>query len=321
MNVTPFHDDSVRQRLLSWYRSAHRKLPWRETHDPYRILVSEVMLQQTQVERVIPKYHEFLLLFPDIAALADAPPSEVIRTWAGLGYNRRALGLHRTARAVMELYDGTLPESVDELKKLPGIGAYTAGAIACFAYMQDVGFVDTNIRRVLHRVIAGPEVPEPQMTPRMLEQAAQEVVPAGDGYMWNQALMELGATICRARTVRCDICPLASVCRARPTIAQALAEQPRRKTAPEPRFETTNRYVRGRILDILRNADGHGVTVAEIEQLMPDGADRPDAARIASMLSAMRIEGLVASGATLAEDAEAYDQVVTASQVRFRLPD
>ncbi|MCO5176488.1 MAG: A/G-specific adenine glycosylase [Thermomicrobiales bacterium] len=311
----------MRQRLLTWYRSAHRKLPWRDTHDPYRILVSEVMLQQTQVDRVVPKYHEFLALFPDIAALADAPPSEVIRAWAGLGYNRRALGLHRTARAVMDEYGGTLPACVDELKKLPGIGPYTAGAIACFAYRQDVGFIDTNIRRVLHRVIAGPDVPDPQMTARELEAIAQHVVPAGDGYEWNQALMELGATICRARAVRCDICPLAADCQARPTIAGILTEQPRRRTASEPRFETTNRYVRGRILDILRNTDGRGASIAEIERLMPDGAHRPHATRIASMLDAMVSEGLVMSGSAVAEDAEPYDQERVSESSRYRLPD
>ncbi len=131
--------DISQKRLLAWYADNYRRLPWRETRDPYSILVSEVMLQQTQAERVVPKYHEFLARFPTLEALADAPASEVIRAWAGLGYNRRALNLQRACRAVVERFGGVMPSDPTDLASLPGIGPYTAGAVACFAFEQDVG--------------------------------------------------------------------------------------------------------------------------------------------------------------------------------------
>src|SRR5690606_28445495 len=246
--------------LIEWYRENARDLPWRRTRDPYRIMISEIMLQQTQVDRVIPKYHAFLELFPTLEALADAPVSEVIRAWAGLGYNRRALNLQRAARAVVAEHGGEMPRTVAELRALPGIGPYTAGAIACFAFEQDVGFADTNIRRVLHRVLYGPELPQHAATPREIEQIAEISVPEGEGYIWNQALMELGALICRARSTDCESCPLARWCLARPVIQELLAAeqstrvQRRRQGLPaasEP-FETTSRYFRGRIVDHLR---------------------------------------------------------------------
>ncbi len=321
MMSTTLREPAARQRLLAWYRRNHRTLPWRATHDPYRIMISEVMLQQTQVERVIPKYHDFLRRFPSLALLADAPSSEVIRAWSGLGYNRRALNLQRAARAVVDDHGGRMPSDVVALRRLPGIGAYTAGAIACFAYRQDVGFVDTNIRRVLHRVLAGPEVPEPRMTAAEIERAAQELVPPGEGYEWNQALMELGATLCRARSVACDACPLADVCQARPTIQHALAELPRRSGSGEPRFETTNRFVRGRIIDILRGAPAGGATAAEIVALMPNGADDQDPERVIALLDVLVSEGMVARDLRVAEDVPAYDGAGGGATHRYRLPD
>lgn len=321
MTLTILGEPAVRQRLVDWYRRHHRTLPWRETHDPYRIMVSEVMLQQTQVDRVVPKYHAFLERFPDLQALADASPSEVIRAWAGLGYNRRALNLQRAARAVVDDHGGRMPADVDALRKLPGIGPYTAGAIACFAYRQDVGFVDTNIRRVLHRVVAGPEVPEPLMTAGEIERLAREIVPPGDGYEWNQALMEIGATLCRARTVDCAACPLAAVCRARPTIEHALASAPRRSARAEPRFETTNRYVRGRIIDILRDAPPSGISATQIIDRMPDGVHAPDDARVMALLDVLTVEGMVVRARRVAGPSSAYDGPDLDDGDRFRLPD
>lgn len=321
MNSTILDDPAVRQRLLAWYRKNHRKLPWRETHDPYRIMISEVMLQQTQVDRVAPKYREFLTRFPDLRALADAPSSEVIRAWSGLGYNRRALNLQRAARAVVDDHGGRMPSDVGALRQLPGIGAYTAGAIACFAYRQDVGFVDTNIRRVLHRVVAGPELPEPAMRPAEIERLAQEIVPPGGGYEWNQALMELGATICRARSAACEICPLADVCRARPTIERVLAEQPRRRGSAEPRFETTNRYVRGRIIDILREAPPEGLAASEVVARMPNGGSEPDPERVVALLEVLVAEGMVARERQIAEDPLPYAGNRSSIGERYRLPD
>src|SRR5581483_4865161 len=148
---------AIQAALLEWFAAAGRDLPWRHTRDPYRIMVSEIMLQQTQVDRVIPKYHAFLAAFPTLEALAAAPTAEVIRAWSGLGYNRRAVNMQRTARAVLEEHGGQFPRDLPALLRLPGIGPYTAGAIACFAFEQDVGFMDTNIRRVVQRLFVGPE--------------------------------------------------------------------------------------------------------------------------------------------------------------------
>ena len=160
ISIDPDKIAELRADLIAWYRDNARDLPWRRTRDPYRILVSEVMLQQTQVDRVIPKYFAFLDFFPTFEALAAAPTADVIRAWSGLGYNRRAVNLQRTAQAVVDEYGGKMPSDQVQLRDLPGIGPYTAGAIACFAFEQDVGFFDTNIRRVMHRVLDRPGAAE-----------------------------------------------------------------------------------------------------------------------------------------------------------------
>lgn len=316
-------DNQARERLLSWYAAGHRALPWRETRDPYRVLVSEIMLQQTQAERVVPKYHAFLARFPTLQALADAPASEVIRAWAGLGYNRRALNLQRACRAVVAEHGGVMPQSVEELERLPGIGPYTAGAIACFAYGADVGFVDTNIRRVLHRVVAGPELPEPRLSERAIRELAGASVPAGRGYAWNQALMELGATLCRARATACARCPLASCCAARPTIQGLLATQPRRTGPAAPRFEQTSRYQRGRIIAALRDAPA-GLTLAELGAHARAHFTPADAAWIVGLARGLVDDGLIVPrGATvaLAEDAAVYDAAGPDLEQRYTLPE
>lgn len=246
--------------LLAWFAAHGRDLPWRHTRDPYRILVSELMLQQTQVERVIPKYHAFLAQFPDVHALAAAPTSAVITAWQGLGYNRRAIYLQRTAQAVVTQYGGEFPRDVAALKALPGIGAYTSGAIACFAFEQDVAFLDTNIRRVVIRLWSDPHQPIPNE--QELTALAASQVPAGQGWAWNQAIMELGAVICTAKSPKCPLCPLRSDCAdyaARRAADMALAPLPtpaprrvaERKDAP---FVGSNRHIRGRIIDALRAA-------------------------------------------------------------------
>src|SRR6266481_3059309 len=200
--------------LLQWYAAARRDLPWRSTDDPYAILVSEIMLQQTQVERVLPKYRQFLATFPTLADLAAAPTADVISIWVPLGYNMRAVRLQSIARQVIAEYGGRIPDTIDGLLKLKGIGRYTAGAIACFAYSKQVATVDTNIRRVLHRIFLGLEHPEPQAQEREMLALAERVLPEGNAYDWNQALMDLGATICTSNNPRCDTCPLQETCRA-----------------------------------------------------------------------------------------------------------
>jgi A/G-specific adenine glycosylase len=183
--------------LLTWYAANARDLPWRRTHDPYSILVSEVMLQQTQVARVVPRYLEWLERWPTAEALAAATPADVILAWSGLGYNRRAVNLHRCAQAVAAR--GGFPREPDELAKLPGIGPYTAAAVACFAFGAQIAAPDTNALRVLERAFPGVDVP----------------VPARRAYEWNQALFDLGREVCIARKPRCGVCPLASGCPSR----------------------------------------------------------------------------------------------------------
>lgn len=324
MNVDDAFPRQARRRLIDWYQAGHRPLPWRDTRDPYRILVSEVMLQQTQAERVVPKYHEFLQRFPTIQALANAPAGEVIRAWSGLGYNRRALNLQRTARAVMEQYGGIMPSDPEELLGLPGIGPYTAGAIACFAFEQDVGFVDTNIRRVIHRVVAGPEAPEPGLTSRQIDEISRALVPCREGYAWNQALMELGATICRAKSTDCDRCPLQHVCDARPVIQELLATRPR-AAGKTPKFETTSRYYRGRIVAALRDASTTGLSLSELGVTVREDFQPPDAAWIRSHVDGLMRDGLVieagAPSLGIEEPAPIYDAGSPDLSIRFRLPD
>lgn len=251
----------IQKNVIAWFAATARDLPWRHTRDPYRILIAEIMLQQTQVDRVLPKYTAFLQTFPDMATLAAAPTADVIRHWAGLGYNRRAVNLQRTARQVLEEHNGSFPQDMDSLQRLPGIGPYTAGAIACFAFEQDVAFLDTNMRRVLHRCLIGAEPPVPPLKERTMLQLAAAMVPAGAGWQWNQALMELGALLCTARVPACIDCPLQTYCMACTTwqTTETIYKQtPRKKPAKsiaERRapFIGSNRYYRGRLIDVLRS--------------------------------------------------------------------
>jgi A/G-specific adenine glycosylase len=203
-----------KRRLLGWFRRHGRDLPWRRTRDPYRILVSEVMLQQTQVARVEGYWHRFLDQFPTLADLAAAPPDRVREAWAGLGYYRRAANLHRLAQTVVTDHEGELPRSADGLRALPGVGAYTAGAVASFAYELPEPAVDTNVDRVLRRVFH-PRARTNAAGARQLAETARALVPRRglDAWTTNQALMELGALVCTARVMHCDRCPVQPVCR------------------------------------------------------------------------------------------------------------
>ncbi len=203
-----------RTRLLKWYREYGRDLPWRKTSDPYKILVSEVMLQQTQVDRVIPKYHEFLDRYPSFEELAQAPVREVKKTWYPLGYNIRPVRLHGIARETVARYGGALPKEADELLSFKGIGRYTAGAIRSFAFNEDAAILDTNVSRVLHRVFIAAGDPKTQRA--RLWGLSEALVPKGKGYNFNQALMDFGATICSARDPYCLLCPMKDFCKTYP---------------------------------------------------------------------------------------------------------
>lgn len=315
-NLSPLTADAstlpaMQQAVLAWFAQHGRDLPWRNTRDPYHILVSEVMLQQTQVDRVLPKYHAFLAAFPILDALAAAPTADVIRQWAGLGYNRRAVNLQRTARAILSEHGGQFPRTVAELRQLPGIGAYTAGAVACFAFEQDVAFLDTNIRRVLRRAWVAPENDPPATTDRALHTLGEQLIPVGQGWHWNQAIMEIGALLCTTAAPACWRCPLQAHCRSyaawrtrdeqlfdatAPSTYPLPHTRPRLRAAErsgEP-FVGSTRYYRGRIIDLLRDApSGMRLTATQIgEQIKPDftPTDQP---WLSAMLRDLHRDGLL----------------------------
>ena len=203
-----------RRRLLRWFRRHGRDLPWRRTRDPYRVAVSEFMLQQTQVSRVEGFYQAFLVRFPTIHHLADAPPAAVREAWEGLGYYRRAHNLHRLAREVVATRDGVMPDDPVQLRQLPGVGRYTAGAIACFAFERREAAVDTNVARVIRRAFH-PRAPRSARGEARLWKTAEMLVPrrGRDAWSFNQAIMELGALVCTARVARCEVCPVREACK------------------------------------------------------------------------------------------------------------
>jgi A/G-specific adenine glycosylase len=255
--VTSAREIAAFQRsVLGWYQIFKRDLPWTGDTDPYRILVSEVMLQQTQASRVIPKYHEFLARFPTLESLAAASTADVLRAWKGLGYNRRALNLKRAATAAREAHGG-LPRTVHDLEMLPGVGKYTSRAVASFAFGVQVAVVDTNVRRVLSD-FAGRRLAEKETW-----ELAQQVLPKGRAAEWNQALMDYGALVRKAPRARAA-----------------------GKQAP---FATTNRFWRGRILDVLRTKDR--LTLNKLLEGLPI-ANR-DEQRVRGLVRALHEEGLV----------------------------
>jgi len=205
---------SFTQQLLNWYSLRARRLPWREQPDPYAVWVSEIMLQQTRMETALPYFQSWMERFPNIEVLANSSLQQVLAAWEGLGYYSRARNLHRAARIVVDQYDGMLPEDPATLRKLPGIGRYTAGAIASIAFGRDEPALDGNIRRVLARVF---DVRQPARSPtgeRILWELASQNLPAGQAGAYNQAMMDLGATVCTPRTPDCPGCPLVEICQA-----------------------------------------------------------------------------------------------------------
>ena len=205
-----------RKRLLAWYQRHGRDLPWRKTDDPYHILVSEIMLQQTQVDRVLPKYDEWLRKFPSLDALASAPEDDVTAAWYPLGYNIRPRRLQTIAREAVARYDGRLPEDEETLLSFKGIGQYTAGAIRSFAFGRRAAILDTNVARVLFRVFLAKGDPKSHAMKRHLWRVSDALVPSRHVFDFNQALIDLGATVCVARKPKCLVCPMAKGCRSFP---------------------------------------------------------------------------------------------------------
>jgi A/G-specific adenine glycosylase len=236
----------MQQRILDWYTSRARPLGWRRTSDPYAILVSEIMLQQTQVARVEPAWRAFLARFPSVRALASAPLADVLTAWRGLGYNRRAVSLHRCATAIVQLHSGVVPDDLLALRALPGIGDYTARAVLAFAFGLPAAPVDTNVARVLARLVAGRPLGKPET-----QRIADGFLGFSDPATWSHALMDFGAAVCTARAAKCHECPLAGTCAWRgegPDPAAVGAYRPR----PQGRFMGSDRYHRGRLVDALR---------------------------------------------------------------------
>ncbi len=238
----------IRRRVLDWGAEHRRELPWRRTRDPWHILVSEVMLQQTQVDRVVPHYERFVATFPTASACARAGSAEVVRRWSGLGYNRRALNLHRAAVAVEADHGGVVPGDDSALRSLPGVGPYTARAVRSFAFGADVAAVDTNAVRVLARAVAG----EP-LRPAQAFRLGDRLVAPGRSWEFNQSMFDLGATVCMAARPRCGECPLRLQCtwlrsRHDPDDPWRASPVARRQST----FAGSDRQGRGRLLDALR---------------------------------------------------------------------
>jgi A/G-specific adenine glycosylase len=229
--------------VLMWGAARLRDLPWRGTRDPWAVLVSEVMLQQTQVTRVLPRWHSFLDRFPTAAACAAAPLADVLREWQGLGYPRRARNLHATAQQIVE--SGGFPTELDGLLALPGIGPYTARAVLAFAFEVDAAVVDTNIARVFARATGE------RLTPKRVQAIADRMLPSGEAWAWNQCLMDLGAVLCRPRSPACDICPVRRHCAWQGGDTPDPAQGSAGVSGRQARFEGSDRQLRGRLMRAL----------------------------------------------------------------------
>jgi A/G-specific adenine glycosylase len=284
----------ARERVLEWFGRAGRGLPWRATRDPYRVLVAEMLAQQTQAARAAAAWPRFLERFPDVEALAAATPAEVLRAWQGIGYNRRAVALQAAARAVVER--GGWPDTVEGLAALPGVGPYTARAVACFALGQQVAPVDTNVARVLARALTGGDPGD--LGPAARQRLADEAMPPGRAWEWSSALMDVGALHCRPQP-RCQGCPLAPGCRWRALGPAAPRHQPRTQ-AP---FATSDRRWRGAVIRALADAPDGLEAAALAEEVEAEAAERP-AGWFERLLMRLEEDGMV----------------VRASDGRVRLP-
>ena len=270
--------------VLAWYSTHARDLPWRRPDaSPWAILVSEVMLQQTPVSRVLPAYDAWLARWPTPAALASDSPGEAVRQWGRLGYPRRALRLHAAATTMAARHGGAVPSTYDELRALPGVGEYTAAAVASFAFRQRHAVLDTNVRRVFARAVDGVEY-APTATTAHERRAAESLLPDEPeiAASWAVAVMEVGALVCTARSPRCDVCPVSAACTWRLAGRPAYDGPARRRQT----YEGTDRQCRGRLLRVLRDADGP-VGRSALEEVWPDAVQRERA------LDSLVADGLV----------------------------
>lgn len=288
----------LHEPILAWFAEHARDLPWRRpSATPWSVMVSEFMLQQTPVNRVLPVHAAWLARWPSPAALADAPSGEAVRAWGRLGYPRRALRLHAAANAIVERHDGEVPTSYDDLIALPGVGDYTASAIASFAFGQRLPVLDTNVRRVHHRLVRGVEFP-PDARRAHEHRDAQHLLPddAPTAATWSVAVMELGALVCTARTPSCGECPVADQCAWRAAGYPAYDGPPRRGQA----WAGTDRQCRGRIMALLRDSDDP-VPAVRLEPVWADAEQR------VRCLASLITDGLVEAVTVHPVDDDAFE--------------
>lgn len=263
----------IQAKLLNWYVSEKRDLPWRKTDDPYKKFVAEIMLQQTQVSRVVDKYQEFVERFPSFEVLAKTSRTEVIRMWSSLGYNIRAVRLHVIAKRIVDKHEGILPSNPQILRTFKGVGQYTVAALSSFAFGENTAVVDTNIRRILTR-LTGQTSP---LRAEQLEAVARSFLPSGNTSDWNQALMDLGAAVCLPKP-KCDICPLNAHCSSASLFEKctgAVAHQrPAYVAPPQPPFKGSRRFFRGRIIEALRLSP-NGLTLDQLHDLVHPDSQLP----------------------------------------------
>jgi A/G-specific adenine glycosylase len=277
-----------------WYRSNGRDLPWRRVSDPYQITVSEFMLQQTQVDRVVPLFTRFIASFPDWQTLASAPQSAVVRAWKGLGYNMRAVRLRQLAQEVLERYAGALPSNAESLLTLKGIGPYTARAIRVFAFRERALAPDTNLRRVLSRVFKGPKA-DPKVFDERSWASWEMSLPKRLSYDVNQGLMDIGATVCKAVRPSCGACPLKKFCASYPEILSlsSLPRQKAKRVEKKDKLGIPKRIYRGRIVEALRARSIPDARLETLGKLVRQGYNPSHRAWLREVLAGLEKDGLV----------------------------
>ena len=285
--LPPARRRAVQRRLLDWYDAHAQPFPWRTARDPYAALVAAVAAQQTQMSRVIEVYARWMAAFPTLASLARADRAAVLQTWGRAGYPRRAVGLHETARRCMEEHAGALPRDPVALLALPGVGPFTAAIVRTFGFGDDAPAVDTNIVRVLGRLVFGDLQPARDTSRAEIDAAATALFPAGEGARWNPALMDYGARVCSPRP-HCEACVVASMCAARPRFAAGEAATPVRAQGA---FEGSERQARGRVMQVLRDAAGETVTLPALTK-RAGATTAEERARVRILLGRLAEEGL-----------------------------